>query len=85
MLRTIANFRRFVRTDTIPCLLHLLNYFQDEKNGGYSFDDFVHAGIPSTALEQSNLCQYYGIKQTQVNNYPLNRGWPAIFTRVSKL
>ena len=30
---------------------------------GYEFPDFVTVGIPAPAIDKSNLCQYYGIKE----------------------
>jgi len=39
---------------------------------GYSFPDFVMAGIPKAALEQSNLCQYYAVKEEVKPNYICN-------------
>ncbi len=34
-----------------------------EDGAGFSFPDYVEAGIPKAALDKSNLCQYYGVRQ----------------------
>ncbi len=34
-----------------------------EDGSGFSFPDFVNFGIPTAALDKSNLCQYYGVRQ----------------------
>ena len=46
------------------------NYgIKHEDGAGISFPDFVEVGIPTAALDKSNLCQYYGIRQEVLESF----------------